>query len=126
MKIQKLVYILYAKYLASCGSFLFSHRFEVWQHGPALRDLYDAFKSYNKGVICDLHTDLKQEIWFLTATGTYGDCFEDVWYLYARKSANDLVKLLCQEGFAHHKAKVRGDYFLEDKEVADDGRWLFE
>jgi uncharacterized phage-associated protein len=60
LKLQKLLYILYAGFLARSGNPLFSNRFVAWKYGPVITDLYDAFSSYGRGPIRYPHPDLKK------------------------------------------------------------------
>jgi len=46
LKLQKLIYFVYKRYLKEYGKALFSEFFQVWTHGPVLRSVYDEFKGY--------------------------------------------------------------------------------
>lgn len=51
LKLQKLLYLAYEEYTKETGEKLFDDRFEVWRHGPVVREVYDYFKSYASDVI---------------------------------------------------------------------------
>jgi len=45
MKLQKLIYFVFKQYLEDTGDALFDEPFLAWKNGPALRSVYDAYKS---------------------------------------------------------------------------------
>ena len=87
LKLQKLLYILYAKYYHDTNASLFADRFEAWQYGPVLADIYDIFKREGSGAISELRPDANGEILIVSETGTFGASFDYVWANYARQSA---------------------------------------
>ncbi len=46
MHVQKLVFFSHARFLAFHKTPLIKQTFEAWEHGPVIRDVYDALKSY--------------------------------------------------------------------------------
>jgi len=46
MKLQKLTYFVYKKYLEDTGNTLFDEDFEAWKYGPALRSVYEVFRAF--------------------------------------------------------------------------------
>lgn len=46
MKLQKLLYFIYADYLKKTKEPLLSEKFQVWQYGPVLSSAYYEFKSW--------------------------------------------------------------------------------
>ena len=57
MKLQKLMYFVYKKYIQDTGAALFDEFFEVWQNGPVLPTVYHEFKQYKKTPIKRYKTD---------------------------------------------------------------------
>ncbi|KOR75267.1 hypothetical protein CPX_001770 [Candidatus Phytoplasma pruni] len=53
MKLQKLVYYTYAKYLVENDQPIFNEPIEAWLHGPVFPNLYDEFKRYTNKPICN-------------------------------------------------------------------------
>jgi uncharacterized phage-associated protein len=48
LKLQKLAYYAYCWYLANNDEKLFDEDIEAWDHGPVVRDLWNAFSAYGK------------------------------------------------------------------------------
>lgn len=46
LKLQKLLYYFYAKYLVEGKGNPFSEKFEKWQYGPVLPDVYHTYKQF--------------------------------------------------------------------------------
>ncbi|HEX8301435.1 Panacea domain-containing protein [Sphingomonas sp.] len=51
MEVLKHIYFAHGWHLASRGEPLISNRVEAWEHGPVIRAVYDAFKSFGSGPI---------------------------------------------------------------------------
>lgn len=47
LKLQKLVYYVFAWYLANTGVALFKETFQAWIHGPVIPSLYNEFKHFS-------------------------------------------------------------------------------
>ncbi|MEK0309052.1 Panacea domain-containing protein [Candidatus Phytoplasma citri] len=58
MKLQKLVYYTYAKYLVENNQPIFKEPIEAWLHGPVFPHLYNEFKHYTYNPFL---TELKKE-----------------------------------------------------------------
>jgi uncharacterized phage-associated protein len=129
LKIQKLLYILYARFLAESGNPLFSNRFVAWRYGPVITDLYDVFNKYGRNTIKAPHPDLNSETKYFVLNGIFGKCFEEVWNKYAWQSGWDLVNKTHQDDSAWSKAKVCNNGilggFLKDEDIREDGRRWF-
>ncbi|CCP88038.1 Panacea domain-containing protein [Candidatus Phytoplasma solani] len=52
MKLQKLTYYTYAKYLVENNQPIFNEPIEAWLHGPVFPNLYNEFKRYTYKPIC--------------------------------------------------------------------------
>jgi uncharacterized phage-associated protein len=132
LKLQKLLYILYAKYYFDVGGSLFSDRFEAWQYGPVLTDIYEIFKREEARQIVDMRPDANGKILVVSETGSFGICFEYVWDNFANKGASYLVGLTHGDenpGYvtAWRKAvDTKGlGAFMEDEDIKKDGEMWF-
>ena len=129
LKLQKMVYMLYARFLAKHDASLFSNRFVAWQYGPVLTEIYDAFKKYGSRNIEEPRKNGDGLIMIVAEEGAFRGCFEEVWAKYERYSGSALVKVTHEEGSAWYKAVLRDNKmyggFLDDKHIRDDGeRWF--
>lgn len=62
MKLQKMMYFIYKRYLQIVGEPLFSERFEKWQYGPVLPSIYYEFSSFRKDTITQFARNAKGEV----------------------------------------------------------------
>jgi uncharacterized phage-associated protein len=129
LKLQKLLYILYARLLAKTDVSLFANRFEAWEHGPVITDLYNVFSKYGKEPIKEPHPDATGEIRFFVLSGAFGKCFEAVWDKYAWRLGRDLVAKVCEKDSAWDKTVKRDSGalggFLLDEDIKKDRKSLF-
>jgi uncharacterized phage-associated protein len=125
LKLQKLVYILYARVLAKTGSALFSNRFEAWPRGPALTDLYGMFRDCGGSSIGEPRKDLQNEIRYFLVNGAFGECFEEVWGGYARLSGRHLADMTREKDSAWSKTTEKNGGLLggfpDDGDIKRDG-----
>ena len=129
LKLQKMIYMLYARFLAKYESSLFSNRFVAWQYGPVLTEIYDAFKKYGSSNIEDPRKNVDGRIMIVAEEGQFKGCFDDLWAKYGGYSGSALVKITHEEGSAWRKAVLRDNKlyggFLEDGHIREDGnRWF--
>jgi uncharacterized phage-associated protein len=69
LKLQKLIYILYAHYLARTNDALFPDRFEAWKYGPALSMIYYVFRNYSADPIPEPVAGIDGKIWLVREFG---------------------------------------------------------
>ena len=69
LKLQKLIYFLYADYLKRSNDELFSERFETWTLGPVVPSVYDEFRSYGKKPIATYASDSLGNSYIVTEQG---------------------------------------------------------
>ncbi|MBU8583010.1 DUF4065 domain-containing protein [Bacillus paralicheniformis] len=48
LKLQKLIYFFYCKFVKKYGSRPFDEQFIAWQYGPVVREVYDKYKEYGR------------------------------------------------------------------------------
>ena len=64
MKLQKLVYFAHGVHLAEFGEPLINEKFQAWEYGPVVPEIYAAYKIYGS----DLIIDTGNLFWFLSAS----------------------------------------------------------
>jgi uncharacterized phage-associated protein len=128
LKLQKLVYLLYARYLYTTKERIFHNQFEAWKYGPVVVDLYEAFKKYGADSIPEPHADLSGEILYFRNAGDFGKCLDEVWNKFGWMSGSKLVKLTHTPGYAWDLASNGGHNLgvaINDDEIMQDGKRLF-
>ena len=127
MKMQKLLYLLYARYLNVTNESIFSQRFEAWRYGPVLTDIYECFKSYGAKAIDEyvLIDNEKYEVNEETSK-VFKEVIDLIWYKYNSKTGPELSYLTHLDGTAWHEAKKNGKLFLNDEHIKDDWVKVFE
>lgn len=122
MKLQKLIYILYKVYLQENGLKLFENRFEVWQYGPVISSVYQAFKKFRSNRITEfyLNKDGSYNTVQFNNNPRFDRAFELVWEKYKQLDGVYLSQLTHQPGTAWSKADKRGDVYLNDQEIHEE------
>lgn len=122
MKLQKLIYILYKTYLKETRKRLFSEKFEVWQYGPVIPEVYNVFKKYRANKITDFYTepDGSYNTVRLNNNPNFDNAFNKVWNKYCRIDGIYLSQLTHQKNTAWSKADKRNDLFLSDKDIFEE------
>lgn len=93
-KLQKLLYYVQAWHLVFYDEPLFTNRIEAWVHGPAIRSVYQHFKSYGYQPIQE---DIKEEIFKNSISKNEKDLLDEVWNLYGKHDAFYLERLTHNE-----------------------------
>ncbi|MCQ9618813.1 MAG: DUF4065 domain containing protein [Candidatus Phytoplasma pruni] len=93
MKLQKLVYYTYAKYLVENDQPIFNESIEAWLHGPVFPNLYNEFKRYTYKPI--FHGTKKGEEQHLT--NDHRVLIDKIIELYGNKKATTLSNLTHKE-----------------------------
>lgn len=119
MKLQKLVYILYKQYLKLTGKSLFSERFEVWQTGPVLPNIYSKFKNYRDKPIKSYSLDSDGGITKVKVIpmSDFDYVLTDVWNKYKKYNGLELTSFTIQDNTAWKKAVEQQIYILEDNDI---------
>ena len=126
MKLQKLPYLLYARFYAMYNRPLFATQFEKWPRGPVLSEVYNAFKKYGANTIGEFSRDLNGRIAAADESHPeFGPCFDLVWCKYGRFDGITLSQLTHQENTAWSKTDAMGD-ILKLEDVIEDGKRFFE
>jgi uncharacterized phage-associated protein len=128
LKLQKLLYILYARCLAEIGAPLFDNPFEAWKYGPVVTDIYEIFKKASSSVREPM-PDKEGSYRAYSLSGAFGRCFDEVWGKYGHCSAGDLVELTHRPDSAWTKTynkcdKLYGGYLSDDDIRIDGDSWF--
>jgi len=122
MKLQKLVYFVYKKYLQDTGYALFDERFEVWQYGPVLPSLYHAFKPYAANAIESYAVNEEGKVY--TVDDKHKDFYNALSFVrdkYWYYSGMRLSELTHSDNSAWSKADSRGELYILDDEIKIEG-----
>ena len=127
MKLQKLLYLLYAHYYAKHNQPLFPANFKKWPYGPVLPEVYWAFKHYGAREINKFHREPDGSVWVVDGEKDrdFSECFDDVWNRYCMYTGIQLSGFTHKKKSAWSKAKDEGD-FLELEDIKEDGVHFFE
>jgi len=121
MKLQKLLYFVYKKYLQNTGKPLFDEYFEVWQHGPVLPSVYYEFKGASRGYI-DRYAYFGDSVIRLVSE-SHEDVYAALNYVldkYWWYSATELSGMTHRDGTAWSQSLARSDLYLIDDEIKDE------
>lgn len=124
MKLQKLIYIFYKTYLKRTKTRLFSDFFEVWQYGPVIDKVYQAFKSYRSNAITDFYYDDEKKSEYTTVALKKGsdflEIFNEVWEKYGQFDGIYLSMLTHQANTAWSKADAKNLPLLSDGDIIEE------
>jgi uncharacterized phage-associated protein len=125
MKLQKLLYLLYARILSKTNFSIFPDRFEKWEYGPVLSNIYTEFKKYKGSPITWFACDSDGEVRIVSESDDrFKEYFYDVWSRFGNYNGIYLSQLTHRDGSAWSKAEALGD-FLKEEDVKIDGQTLF-
>lgn len=126
MKLQKLIYFVYKRYLQETGSPLFDEHFEVWQYGPVLPSVYHEFKAHGSANISDYAYsvfDVEKKVFVVNEKAKdFYDALNYVWKNYRNYSATDLSKLTHREGTAWDRTLKKNQLYISDEDIKRE-RW---
>lgn len=115
LKLQKLLYLSYEKFLKSTGEQLFKEPIVAWKFGPVVESVYEAYKSNGSNPIASEDDEVKLSSHELSVTPSFMrllssehgltsiDIISSVLREYIEYSAWSLVELTHQEGKPWHK-----------------------
>jgi uncharacterized phage-associated protein len=124
MKLQKLLYFLYAVFYTKTGLQLFSERFATWKYGPVIDTVYQKFRDFGSSSI----NKYCMNDGIITSVNEEHDIFRQlidmVWCKFKEKSGIELSKITHEEWTAWYKAYVEHEPFLNDSDILKDGEIL--
>lgn len=125
MKLQKLLYLLYARSLALFDRHLFADNFEKWKYGPVLSAVYTEFRDFGAEPIDRFARNNRGEVQIIDESDEdFHRCFNDVWNNFKDESGIDLSVLTHQQDTAWFKVP-ENKRFLDIDDIKSDGRVLF-
>ena len=128
LKLQKLLYFVYKKYLQDTGRPLFEEYFEVWTYGPVLPSVYHTFKKYDSSDIDDYayaKFDVSKKILIVSRSDTsFYEALNWVWTVYGYYNARMLVDLTHEDDTAWSLADKREEAYLDDRDILQEKWYL--
>lgn len=122
MKLQKIIYFVYKRYLKATDNKLFSEPFEVWKYGPVLPSIYYEFNEYQSSPIKKFARTAngKVEVVTLSQNDAVSEAILYVWNKYKNFSGVELSKMTHESGTAWSKAFEKHGRILEDNDIKDE------
>ena len=122
MKLQKLLYFLYKEYIQETGKPLFPERFEPWEYGPVISEVYYAFKDSGSKSLTRYLPDAEGKYQMINCDDNteFGRIFNSVWNRYKNYSGIELSKLSHSQGGAWRKAVFNNNIFLTDSDIQNE------
>ncbi len=119
MKLQKLMYLLYADYLQNNNAVLFPERFEPWKYGPVLSDVYNAFRKYGSSPIRKylIDSDGDYAMVSLSQNQELKRSLDRVWELFAGYTGIELSEITHRADGAWMKAVAQCSSVLSDQDI---------
>ncbi|MCL2616537.1 MAG: DUF4065 domain-containing protein [Defluviitaleaceae bacterium] len=121
LKLQKLLYFVYKKYLQDINQPLFSEYFEVWTLGPVLPSVYHIFKKYGSRDIDDYAyatLDLgRMKLVVSQSDIAFYNALNWVWTVYGYYDASELVELTHKTDTAWSIADRNESAYLDDQDI---------
>lgn len=125
MKLQKLVFFVYAWSVASRDESFLLERPEAWQYGPVFDTLYHELKGYGSREIDSYLTQMnpqtgeRQTLIPAFTDVEFWSLLNQVWDRYSSFSALQLSALTHEAGGPWEKARQSGTGWLTDNSVRD-------
>ena len=132
LKLQKLLYIFFARYLSTTGKRPFKDCPVKWPLGPVFPGVYQATKHFGAKPLTPLHDIEDGKIYFVTRTDDrFHAVFQETVRRYGQMQANDLVRLTHSEVLPNYTTawsnpQINIGEFLTADDVARDGGKFFE
>jgi len=125
LKLQKLIYFVYKRFLKETDKSLFDEYFEVWTHGPVLPSIYDEFKRYAAEDISDyVYSECDDIVRIIASENTdFHAALNWVWENYGRQSPTRLRNLTHEDGTAWQRTKEEGKLYISDDFIIEE-KWV--
>ena len=131
LKLQKLLYLYYARYCHVLDLKPFDDCFVKWPYGPVLISVYEKTKQFGDDALLLLQDADRQTYKMALSKKEAREIFNDVIQRYGKYSASELVKLTHDgpKGMNHQtawkKAPQMGGFLLA-ADIKEDGRIFFD
>ena len=127
MKLQRLLYLLYAEYYKLTDKPLFNIGFETWTYGPAIEKLYYAYTGhFGRNTTKDIRTYIPDPEGYLKKTilspyenddYLFLQAWNKIWNVYGDRSGIELCQITRTQDSAWYKAVKNGQRFLNDEDI---------
>ncbi|MCL1999642.1 MAG: DUF4065 domain-containing protein [Turicibacter sp.] len=125
MKLQKLLYFTYKRYLQETDTPMFEEYFEVWTWGPVLPSVYKRLKDYRLKGINDYIRENNSIFVVSDKEKAFHKALDWVWYHYSEHSPSELSDITHAENSAWSKAKEAKNLYIDDDDIKEE-QWLLE
>ena len=129
LKLQKLLYLYYARYCYLIGKRPFEDCFVRWKHGPVVESIYHTTKHFGARPLTPLHNSEGSIIKMAPAAEPFCSVFQDVVQQFGKTPARELVELTHGAGKPNYKTaweKAQDNSRLDTLDIKKDGEVLFE
>jgi len=113
LKLNKLLFFAQGVNLAKTGEPLFPEKIEAWEHGPVVRNVYQAFKKYKYSKITE-PTELINEDMFNAETI---NILCDIFLFFKDDSESELENMTRQDGTPWKQVYVKNENQIISNEV---------
>lgn len=118
LKLQKLIFFVYSRYLCKYNEPLFSEQFCAWRYGPVLQSIYYEFNAFGANSITRFARDAVGDVYVVNSCETnIIDIINSVWSDFGRMTAAQLSNLTHQKGSAWDIAKEKGRRYITDEDI---------
>ena len=126
MKLQKLLYFLYARYLFTQQVPLFKERFATWKYGPVIPEVYNFFSHYTKNSIDDYYYEGDRIFMIDETNSVFREIIDLVWENNRDFTGTQLSNITHQDNSAWSIADAQNNAWLLDTNIMKDGEVFFE
>jgi uncharacterized phage-associated protein len=130
MKLQRMLYLIYAEYLRLTNRQLFSQRFEPWDYGPGLQSVYYAYPNaktnHLKKYMVDVNGNQRMLITdpALAEDPKFTEAFNHVWTICKDLTGMQLCQVVRTSASAWYMAKLKKQHFLSDLDILHEAHLL--
>lgn len=127
MKLQKIIYFVYARYFELTNKSLFNERFEPWKYGPVIRSVYDEFKYKGSNAIKKYALDEEGNALIVkeSSSAKFKEALDLVWEKYKDYDGIVLSSLTHKTDTAWRKAIDEGKCYLSDNDILEEAKNIF-
>lgn len=119
MKLQRLLYLTFARFLQERQDVLFAEHFVVWAYGPVIESVYAGTHHYgDKNIGQSIF--YSNGITYIAEEDPFCNLLKQIIADFGQCSAKELSELVRQPGTAWYKAFQREERFLMLEEIATD------
>lgn len=122
MKLQRLMYLIYAAFLQETGILLFQEPFQCWKYGAVLQSVYDKFSCFKAKNIETYATDANGFAHLVNLTNNWdlNRVFNTIMARFSHMSATDLCNLTRAPETAWSKAFRNSQETLDIQDILAD------